>query len=113
MLHQNRVSRVVVALVCLLTLASGAVTGARAEPTADPGFARTGERTDEPVASGAASGTSTWAPDARTPAVVEPYADATNNMRLVQYWDKARMEITNPSGVPDANWHVTTGVLAI
>jgi hypothetical protein len=41
----------------------------------------------------------------------EPYAEAPGGKRAVWYFDKTRMEITNPSGDPDSPWYVTTGLL--
>nr|MDQ6908579.1 hypothetical protein [Chloroflexota bacterium] len=38
-----------------------------------------------------------WGPAVR-PALQEPYREATNGSRLVQYFDKARMEQTTASG---------------
>ena len=41
----------------------------------------------------------------------ELYLEGTANRRLVLYYDKARMEITNPAGDPDSPWYVTNGLL--
>lgn len=110
----RRTTLTIVTLICLTTLASGLLSAprARAAADADPAFTRTWTRTDQPVASGAVSRSWIWGPEARTPAVVEPYDEAPGHMRLVQYWDKARMEITDPASDPNASWHVTTGLLA-
>lgn len=47
-----------------------------------------------------------WGPSA-TEAKMEPYAEASGGQRLVQYFDKGRMELTNP-----ATSVVTNGLLA-
>ncbi len=47
-----------------------------------------------------------WGPTVR-PALQEPYREATNGSRLVQYFDKARMEQTTASG------SITNGLLTV
>jgi hypothetical protein len=39
----------------------------------------------------------------------EPYADAPGGKRAVLYFDKTRMEITNPEADPSSPWYVTNG----
>jgi hypothetical protein len=41
----------------------------------------------------------------------ERYAESPNGKRLVQYWDKSRMEITNPGADRGQLWFVTNGLL--
>jgi hypothetical protein len=41
----------------------------------------------------------------------EPYVEAPGGQRQVYYFDKARMEITNPGGDRASQWFVTTGRL--
>ena len=79
---------------------------------ADPAFARTWARTDGPVSSGAVARTWIWGPEPRTGALAEPYRDAPGGARLVQYFDKSRMELTNPQGNPTDPFYVTNGLLA-
>jgi hypothetical protein len=79
---------------------------------ADPAFARTWARTDGPVSSGAVTRTWIWGPEPRTGALIEPYRDAPGGMRLVQYFDKSRMELTNPQADPTNPFYVTNGLLA-
>ncbi|RIK40026.1 MAG: hypothetical protein DCC58_14475 [Chloroflexi bacterium] len=76
-----------------------------------PAFLRTWERTDRPVAEGRATRTWMWGPEPFTEALMEPYAESPGGMRLVQYYDKSRMEITDPSGDPSSVWYVTNGLL--
>jgi hypothetical protein len=45
------------------------------------------------------------------PARQEPYKGAPDGGRLVQYFDKARMEITNPGTDRASPWFVTNGLL--
>jgi hypothetical protein len=77
----------------------------------DAAFQRTWQRTDNPVATGNAGRTWMWGPAAFTPVMHEPYEQAPGGTRAVQYFDKSRMEITNPGGDPDSIWYVTNGLL--
>lgn len=75
-------------------------------------FTRTWARTDKPVADLQTSRTWMWGPKTTTGPVVEPYADAPGGNRTVEYFDKSRMEITDPSQDPNSLWYVTNGLLA-
>lgn len=68
-------------------------------------------RTDGPVASGAVSRTWLWGVEDPAHYAYEAYAEAQHETRLVYYYDKSRMEITNPLGDRDATWYVTNGLL--
>src|SRR4051794_38568039 len=83
-------------------------------PFADSSFERVWMRNDQPVASHAAARSWTWGP-APSAAGTEAYADAPDRsgMRLVQYFDKSRMEINNPKASPDDEWFVTNGLLTV
>jgi hypothetical protein len=70
------------------------------------------ERDDLPVQSGVVQRTWMWGDGGLTCAMMEDYAEGPNGQRLVQYFDKSRMEITNPSGDPNTTWYVTNGLLA-
>lgn len=76
-----------------------------------PAFQRTWQRTDQPVATGNSNRTWMWGPAAFTGMFHEEYEQAPGGMRAVQYFDKSRMEITNPAGDPDSIWYVTNGLL--
>ncbi len=78
-----------------------------------PVFERTWARTDLPVASQSATRTWMWGPSAFTSLMNEPYREAPNEARTVQYFDKTRMEITSDPAVdPNSVWFVTNGLLA-
>ncbi len=85
----------------------------RLQPFDDPGGAFNGvwERTDKPVLDGDVSRTWMWGPEPLTPPITEPYDEAPSGQRFVQYFDKARMEITNPDQDPNSIWYVTNGLL--
>jgi hypothetical protein len=78
----------------------------------DTAFQRTWSRTDLPVASGTLSRTWMWGPAAFTSPMLEWMTDSPGNGRLVQYFDKSRMEISDPNADPTAIWFVTNGLLA-
>jgi hypothetical protein len=85
---------------------------ANAAPPANEHFLQTWERTERPVVDGVTSRTWMWGPEARTGPMSEPYVEAIDGYRLVQYFDKTRMEINNPDADPESVWYVTNGLLA-
>ena len=80
--------------------------------TANQAIEHAWQRTDQPVASGAASRTWMWGPQPLGPALTEPYSSTPGGFRTVQYFDKSRMEITQPGADASADWYVTNGLLA-
>lgn len=79
----------------------------------DPNFRRVWERTDKPVADGEVSRTWIWGPKPTTELMQEAYAQSPGGMRLVQYFDKSRMEINDPAGDSSSIWYVTNGLLTV
>ena len=79
--------------------------------TADPLFYQVWERADRAVVEGKAGRSWTWGPQARTGGLQEPYAGLPGNTRLVQYFDKARMEL-HPAG-DNGPAYVTNGLLVV
>lgn len=78
---------------------------------ADEAFRRTWSRTDAPVADEEISRTWMWGPQPVSGPLMEPYAESPGGERLVQYFDKSRMEITDPDDDPNSVWYVTNGLL--
>ncbi len=70
-------------------------------------------RTDLPVAEGVADRTWMWGPEPFTDILTEPYAESPGESRQVIYYDKSRMELTNPDADPSSPWYVTNGLLAV
>jgi thermitase len=66
---------------------------------------------DRPVAAGSADRTWVWGPDPIATGF-ESYDQATHGERLIRYYDKARMEITDPAALRHDPWFVTNGLLA-
>src|SRR5690606_31465711 len=83
----------------------------RAAPIAGEAFQRTWQRTDQPVAAGAVNRTWMWGPEPFSDALQEAYEQAPGGQRQVQYFDKSRMEITDPAGDQSSPWYVTNGLL--
>lgn len=103
-------------LVVLTVLAPATTTLAPAPPASAAGihndfFRTTWERTDAPVASGATARTWVWGAPL-TDGAGETYDEAPGGTRLVQYFEKSRMEVTDPSHDPADPWFVTNGLLA-
>ncbi len=71
------------------------------------------ERTDDPVLNGVISRTWIWGPEANTTVLTELYAESPGGTRQVQYYDKSRMEINNPSGNANDLFYVTNGLLVV
>jgi hypothetical protein len=85
-----------------------AVTGV--EPIDGAAFDAVWAVTDAEVLAGGASYSWFWGPmehDERW----EPYAESPGGQRAVRYYDKSRMEISNPAGDPNSIWYVTNGLL--
>jgi hypothetical protein len=103
--------RLLIGCLCLtLALASSATLAA---PPANRGFQSTWQRTDLPVAGQQVSRTWMWGPEAFTDALREEYIESPGGGRLVQYFDKSRMEITNPDADQGSIWYVTNGLLVM
>src|SRR5947207_9453243 len=100
---------VVPALLAALASLLPALEPARAalaQPFVDPNFASLWQRADSLVADSTVKDRSWyWGP---TPWAngLEPYAQAPGGYRLVQYFDKGRMEVNNPSGDRNSPWFV-------
>ncbi|MEO8288823.1 MAG: hypothetical protein ABI670_20585 [Chloroflexota bacterium] len=78
----------------------------------DPAFTNVWTKADAPVASGKAARSWLWGP---APILTRPeqYAEGTNGRRLVQYYDKSRMEINNPNADPNLPGYITNGLLTV
>jgi hypothetical protein len=104
-----------VLLALLLVLLSGLILlprQARSDPFIDPAFQAVWTRDDGPVAGKQVARTWMWGPVPGT-AKREPYAEGQGGVRLVQYFDKGRMEINNPAGDPNSPFYVTSGLLSV
>lgn len=75
-------------------------------------FTRWRDRTDGPHASGHGARTWIWGPEPIGAPRFEPYQEGPDGERLVGYFDKGRMEITDPAAPRTSTWYVTGGRLA-
>lgn len=80
---------------------------------ASPAFERVWERTDRLVSLGQVQRTWYWGPSATTGGLQEEYVEGAGGRRLVQYFDKSRMELNNPAGDPNNAFFVSNGLLAV
>ncbi|HYI16239.1 MAG TPA: hypothetical protein VEX37_12660, partial [Thermomicrobiales bacterium] len=106
------IARILACMAVLLVLA-GAILQVQAVEPGNEHFERRWARTDQPVADGAISRTWIWGPAANTGVIEEDYAEAPGGTRQVQYYDKSRMELNDPSGDPTSPFYVTNGLLVI
>lgn len=100
-------------MVALLMVPFAPALPAGAVPPGDDAFWRVWARTDKPVADLQVSRTWMWGPSAFSATMQEPYAEGPNGLRIVQYFDKSRMEITDPASDPGSLWYVTNGLLVV
>lgn len=87
----------------------------KADGFADPAFQQTWERNDKPVANGLVKRSFYWGPSPG-PQEIEPYTEGIGGKRLVQYFDKSRMELNNPPGKNASSagaFRVTNGLLTV
>ncbi len=109
----SHVRRALAGLCLVLVPFVGFALTAGAEAPANPNFLSTWERTDRPVSEGQAVRTWMWGPEAFTGKIVEDYKESPGGKRTVQYFDKSRMEITDPGADPSSIWFVTNGLLVV
>lgn len=101
---------VVLSFVAITVLMAGLLRAA-ADAPANGAFFRTWSRTDKPVAERIVDRTWMWGPEAFTAPIVEDYANAPGGKRVVQYFDKSRMEDNAYRGSDP--WDVTNGLLVV
>src|SRR5688572_31826734 len=109
----SRAFRALVVLGLVLQVVSFGPASVYAAAPADPAFQRTWERTDLPVFDGQVVRTWMWGPEPFTDGIDEPYVEGDDASRVVQYYDKSRMEITDPGAIDDGLWFVSNGLLVV
>jgi hypothetical protein len=78
----------------------------------DRSFIAQWERADRPVLRGQVQRPWLWGPISFS-AAIEEYRQGPDAQREVQYFDKARMEINNPTASRDSTSYVTNGLLVV
>lgn len=104
-----------VLLICQFLIIGLIPARAAASASADYSFAsgafrKVWEGPDLPVAQQTTSRSYTWGPEGWA-FNTEEYQESPGGRRLVQYFDKTRMEITNPAAAPGDRYYVTNGLL--
>ena len=94
---------------CALVLFSAVAV---AQEDVDPLLANW-QRTDKPVMDGVVNRTWMWGPQEAAYLTWESYAEAPDGERKVIYFDKSRMEITDPDAGRDDPWYVSNGLLVV
>lgn len=116
MFKQFGAGRVRLALLMMLIstfiISVSGAPAASAESIANADFQKVWNRTDKQVANGSVSRTFLWGPEPFTGSLTEDYVEGVSGKRQVQYFDKSRMEITNPNGDKNSAYYVTNGLIA-
>jgi hypothetical protein len=106
--------RIIVGVASVAMAAIVTVTSVAAAPAiGTEAFARVWNRQDRPVAEQVTDRSWTWGPAPISELIREDYIEAPEGRRAVQYFDKSRMEINDPTADPNATWYVTNGLLPI
>lgn len=91
-----------------------AANSVSAAPTfGNDAFKRVWDRQDRAVAEQASDRSWTWGPAPISDGLREEFAEGVDSKRAVQYFDKARMEVNDPTADPNATWYVTNGLLPV
>lgn len=121
--QNHRSQRAALILFAILALSLVGAACRSADNASHPAAAQAGseigafdavwQRTDAPVADGSVARTWIWGPAATAIETTEAYADAPGGRRTVRYYDKSRMELTDPEGDPESPWYITNGLLVV
>jgi hypothetical protein len=98
-------------LSLLLILLMLTTLTASAADFANPAFQKLWNYTDYAVERGRADYSWIWGPEPFTGDLGEWYTDSAGQRRTVQYFDKSRMEINDPTANQNTEWYVTNGLL--
>lgn len=109
--RSTALARTLIGLTLLLGVLPSPSVQAATPPYADDAIEAVWRRTDQPVATQATPRTWLWGP-APFASLYEPYEQAPGGWRLVQYYDKSRMEVTDSNADRASPWFVTNGLLA-
>jgi hypothetical protein len=93
-------------------LIAAGVAGAAPAGVGNPAFSRVWDRQDLAVEQQISGRSWTWGPTV-SGATREAFAEGVDGQRVVQYFDKSRMEINDPTGDPNTAWYVTNGLLPV
>lgn len=105
-----RYARLLFLILALLLVATPAFA---AQTIGNDAFQRVWQRQDLPVAQQVSGRSWSWGPAPISSLMRESLIEAPEGLRAVQYFDKSRMEINDPTADPNATWYVTNGLLPI
>jgi hypothetical protein len=108
----RRSTALALSLVLILMLIAVIPAGADVPHPLHP-FQETWTRTDRAVNDGVVTRTWMWGPQSSAYQTTEPYKESPDGQRSVIYFDKARMEITDPLHDREDPWFVTNGLLVV
>jgi hypothetical protein len=104
-------------LIGVLILAGVAISTVTAAPEPASTFRQLRDRTDRPVAEGRTDRSWTWGPAIGGMRAEQwtryPSPPLPDGARQVQYWEKGRMEISEPESDGASPWYVTSGLLPV
>jgi polysaccharide biosynthesis protein PslG len=103
-------ARLLFLALALLLVATPALA---AQTIGNDAFQRVWQRQDLPVAQQVSGRSWSWGPAPISNLMRESLVEAPEGLRAVQYFDKSRMEINDPTADPNATWYVTNGLLPI
>ncbi len=109
-MKKNLGSLLLAQLIFLGLLVTSLPQATQAEGFANPAFQNTWKRTDGPVAAGSVARPYFWGSEPFA-TKTERYDTSPSQKRVVQYFDKGRMEITYPDGDKANPWYVSSGLL--
>ncbi len=103
------------AAVAVSALSIAGVGAQQAPVFAHPAFESVWNRTDSLVLEGRVPRSWYWGPQPNTPGIYEKLTDAPDGTgrRLVQYFDKSRMELNDPNANSTSAFFVTNGLLSV
>jgi hypothetical protein len=105
--------RIAMALMVMIGMVMNIIPAGAADNFANASFKSVWDRTDAAIAAGKSNRSWLWGPAPITAGLSEAYQQSPDGRRLVQYFDKARMEINNPDANRNELWYVTNGLLPI
>ncbi len=109
----KRILVTLVAVVAIAVLLTPALRVFAQPEFADQAFERVWNRQDRAVYENFSDRSWTWGPENLTEGLQEEYEQGDGGTRVVQYFDKSRMEINDPDADQTGRFFVTNGLLPI
>jgi hypothetical protein len=110
---QSLLVRLVPIFTCAALVTTGVVLRERTPAARPAAILETWSRVDRPVETDQVARTWLWGPQDTSFQRTEQYADSPGGKRTVVYFDKSRMEISDPNADPGSSWFVANGLLVV